>query len=163
VSAGKAWYAPVEDREPLDTFDAALDAVIFRTLALTSAIAKLDYWDAARLRVDAARALARAEELAALLPEVPERPAALHRVRRMREVALLLLAIAPTPSAAALERAQLGDLTVWDREELAWITSRMASGPRSYLPRWEDRDTQPDTPSIPALARERSPNKAGAQ
>jgi hypothetical protein len=163
-----SWRLPDKDTEPLDTFEAALDAIIFRTLALTSAIAKLDYWDGARLRGDVERALGRAHELVVELPNTRQWADTLSQLRRMREVAELMLAIAPSPSTTALATAELGDMTLWRREEQAWIERRQNSAPHAPVPRRRHRDTRPDTPtalcdaaaSILALARDPSCEKA---
>jgi hypothetical protein len=129
--------------------EAAIDDVVRLTLALTSAIGKLAYADAARARCELEHALPRAQVVAETLPRGSKRAVALHRIDEMRTVAARQLAIAPAPSSAAIEAAEAGDRTAWNREAQAWIASRLASRASSRSPRRRThrRDTRPDTPT----------------
>lgn len=135
-------------RAPVDTFDTALDDVIALTMALTSAIAKLDYADGARVRGELEHALPRAQSLAERLRDGQQRAQALHELGELHTVASRMLMIAPAPSSAAIEAAAAGDSTAWEAEERAWITSRLASGsaPPSSRRRRDRRATRPDSP-----------------
>jgi hypothetical protein len=126
--------------------EAAIDDVVRLTLELTSAIATLAHAEAARLRNQLERALSRAQFIAESLPQPSKR--SLERIDEMRTVALGQLAIAPAPSSAAIEAAEAGDHTIWNREARAWILRRLASRAPSRNPRRraQQRDTRPDTP-----------------
>lgn len=136
---------------PAEPIKIAFAAVAERTAALRSAIAKVAFADAARLRDDLEHALSRAEALAGRLPERMARAAALHRLGALRGTACDLLQIAPQPSAAAIATKEAGDPALWDREEQAWIADRLAWGSTPRMPilrrvRRMRRDTRPESP-----------------
>lgn len=93
----------------IEPFEAAIAEVAACMRSLSSAIAELAFADAARLRGTLARALSRAEALAALLPVGMRRAAALHKLGAMRGVANDLLPIAPVLSATAIAAMEAGD------------------------------------------------------
>jgi hypothetical protein len=168
VNDDKSALSPIadDDREPLDTFDVALDAAIFWTMALNSAIGKLEYAAGVRARRNVERALSRAEELVGVTPGVLGGAEALAQLHRIHEIATTMLAIAPSPSADAIANA-----SAWRREEQAWIAMRYASNPSTPLLRRRHTDTRPDTPTAlrdtaasgPALAHDPLPDKEGTR
>ena len=135
-------------RQPVDTFDAALDHVIATTMDLISAIAKLDYARAARGRGALECALPRAQSLAERLRDSQERAQALLQLAEIHKVVARVLMIAPAPSSAAIEAANSGDSALSNQEEQAWVTSRLATGsaPPSSRRHRDRRATRPDSP-----------------
>jgi hypothetical protein len=134
--------------EPSEPFQAALDAVIRLTFALTSAITNLAYATGARVRGELEYALSRAQALAECLPEAGQRAEGLRQLGELQAIATRQLMIAPAPSAAAIDAASAGDRTAWAEEERAWIAHRLARGssPDLDVPRRARRDTLPDSP-----------------
>jgi hypothetical protein len=132
----------------VDTFESAIAEVAQLTLALTSAIRKLGYADGARLRGELERALSRAQALAEGIAGGSERAEALRQLGDMQDVATRMLMIAPAPSSAAIEAAEAGDRTAWQREEQAWIAGRQPSDSSPRIPerRRERKATRPDSP-----------------
>jgi hypothetical protein len=142
VANGAPWPEPVE------TFLAAIADVAQLTLGLTSAIAEHTYTDGAHLRGELEAALCRAQVLAEHIPNGSQRAEALRQLGEMHAVATRTLMIAPAPSAAAIEAAEAGDPTAWNREKQAWIEGRLATGSSPRLPaqRRERRETRPERP-----------------
>lgn len=135
-------------REPLDTFDAAIDNVIRSTFALTSAIAQLAYADGARVRRELEHALARAQAIAERIADGAARAEAMRQLGELHAIATRQLIVAPAPSSAAIAAASAGDETAWLQEEQAWVSHRLAHGasPGFDGRRRARRDTQPGSP-----------------
>jgi hypothetical protein len=132
----------------------ALARVMQSTLALTSANAALDFSEAARARRELEHGLSCAELLVDALPEGPEQADALRRFQDIRGAARSQLAIAPSPTLAAIAAAERGDGSLWQHEEQNWIADRLARGSSPCLSARNRarRDTLPATPHALRLA-----------
>src|SRR5262249_52332809 len=106
--------------------DATTSRVIRDTFALANANAKLQFLDSARIRVELETDLERMEHLMAVIP-TGQRSDARELMAELRVLASLVIAIAPSPTAAAVEQALIGQYAQWDIEAHAWIAYRHAT------------------------------------
>jgi len=108
-------------------------------MELIRAIGTIDFLNAWCASRELRRALCRAEELVAVIPPSLARDHAQDELAGARSIALPMLALAPTPSPAALRQARSSDPGVsrsqWAREERQWVAARRGGSdpPREAL------------------------------
>src|SRR6185503_5600143 len=174
--------------DPASMCWAAIDAIVRLTLELTSAIAAVDFPEAARARGELELALLHADVLAGFLSDGLVRAEVLQQLRELHAIANRQLEIAPAPILAVDNADDADHESLWRQAAQAWTAARLecsATPPRfahgSIFPHRRRRpspsDTRPGTPKalrdapisagdvIPASALVASPSsdKVGAR
>jgi hypothetical protein len=120
-------------------FTVALRASRHHTMELIRAIGTINFLNAWCASRELRRALCRAEELVVVIPPSRARDDAQDELVGVQSIALPLLALAPTPSPAALRQARSSDpgvsRTQGAREERQWVAARRGDSdpPRNAL------------------------------
>lgn len=140
---------PATEREAMpttpDPIDAACRELARLSIVLATAIAKLDYSEAAWGRRELAAALTTAEAIAGAKSEPGE---TFVHLAELCATARLVIAVAPSPSEATLAATATGDMAAWNHEAQAWIAARSACAAPAIvaLARRYHRDTRPESP-----------------
>lgn len=133
---------------PVDVCATAIAELVRLILELTSTNAAIDYTNGARVREELEHGLREALQTFEALPEGRARAELLGRLDGLRVLANRQLAIAPAPSAAAIEAALAGDSSLWFAEADDWAAERLRHGSsQRQHPRPPRRDTRPESPS----------------
>jgi hypothetical protein len=114
------------------SFDHVVDTALCRTVNLVSAINRRDFIMSWLESCDLSRALVEAESLVLHMTSEHERRAAVVRLYEVREVALQVLARAPTPTPLAIAQMRstlVGlDRSTWADEEQRWMDACAQAG-----------------------------------
>jgi hypothetical protein len=130
-----------------DVCEAATAEIVWLILKLEFTNTAIDYANGARVREELEHSLRNAQQTAEGMPEGPARIDMLRRLDGLRALADRELAIAPTPSTAAIAAVKAGDSSMWLRETDEWATERLGHGSSHRPPRRARSDTRPESPA----------------